>query len=129
MRALYGLPGNAKINGSTDPMAITSPAIPSTNGTTTIDLSKEAHLPWSEIAISFTDNTGQPVASVASGTISAAARGVGADQYEDFDEVLTLANGERRWTPFFSFIDSLQVTAAGLPADLFFRVRIINTQS
>ena len=110
-------------------MAIVSAPISSANGTTTIDLSNEDHLPWSEIAVSFTDNTGQPVASVASGTLSGAVRGTGSDQYEDFDETLTLANGDRRWRPFFSFIDSMQVTAAGLPADLFFTVTVTSTQS
>lgn len=110
-------------------MAIQSPPIASTNGTTTIDLSREAHLPWSEIAVSFTDANGDAVASVASGTLSGAVRGAGADQYETFDEVLTLADGDRRWRPFFSFIDSMQITAAGLPADIFFTVRVTSTQS
>lgn len=105
-------------------MAIISAPIPSTNGTTTIDLSSETHLPWTEIAVAFTDAMGDPVTTVASGTLAAAARGEGSDQYESFDEALELVDGDRRWRPFLSFVDSLQVTAAGLPADIFYTVTI-----
>ncbi len=87
------------------------------NGEITINLGHQAGMQWHEIAVQFVDNSGNPVATLASGTASGSVKGVGSDQHEDFSEQLNLSTDDRRWIPFSSMINEVKITFADLPAN------------
>lgn len=97
------------------------------DGPQTVSIGPESHLPWHEIALTITDDLGDPVPSP-SGSISGSGLGIGSDKQEVFTENVDLTTDNRRWDPFFSFMSEFIFTPAGLAANERYTVTIINSK-
>lgn len=108
-------------------MIVTGPLNPAA-GAIEIPIGAESHLPWHEVAISITDDVGDPL-DPATGTMTGEVQGVGADKFVSFTETLDIVAGDRRWIPFFSNVNKFRITPIDMPANSRYTVTIINTRS
>lgn len=91
-------------------------------GAFTVPVGRFVNEHWKEVSVSVVNGAGDQISGT--GTLSAAAKPIGSDQFDSFTSFLDLANGERSWIPFLSRVQEFQFTPDSVAAGTYLIVTI-----